>query len=115
MCLWAIKDGWFPSEKVLIRHPETDANFYLFNQSLTYISGVLTIVATAPAWIVIFGKNKSWVWMTTLIFIALGIPNNLVMGIPILIFWIKDNNKEYYGKLNNPNQRVDPTEYGGQF
>lgn len=101
-CLWAIKDGWFPSEKVLMKHPESDEQFYVFNQSLAYFSGVLTLVATTPAWIVIFGKRKSWVWMTTLIFIALGIPNNLLMGIPILIFWIKDNNKEYYEKLNNP-------------
>jgi multidrug resistance efflux pump len=73
--------------------------FYVFNKTLTLLSGILAALATIPAWIVIFGKNKSWVWMTTLIFIALGIPNNLLLGIPVLIFWIKNNNKEYYGKL----------------
>ncbi len=105
LCLWAVKDGWFPSEKVLIRHPETEDQFYIFNQLLAYVSGVLAIIATFPAWLVVFGKRKSWVWTTALVFIALGIPNNLLMGIPILIFWIKDDNKEYYGKRDVPGHR----------
>ena len=37
--LWAVKDGWFPSDAVLVKHPlDTDTNFYLFNKSLAFLS-----------------------------------------------------------------------------
>lgn len=98
MCFWAVADGWFPSEKVLLKHPASDDAFYLFNQSLAVFTATLCVVATSPIWIMAFGKRRSWVWVTTLVFIAIGITSNPFMGIPILIFWIKDNNKEYYGK-----------------
>lgn len=100
LCLWSIKDGWYPSERVLVKHPDPSDSFYAFNQSLAIATGILTLVATLPAWLVIFGGRNSWVWMATLIFIALGIPNNLLMGIPVLVFWIKDRNKRYYGYPN---------------
>ena len=100
LCLWAIKDGWFPSEKVLMKHPESDSEFYIFNQTMAYFCGTMAILSTLPAWIVILGKRKPGIWITVLIFIALGIPNNPLIGIPILILWIKDYNKAYYGKLN---------------
>lgn len=102
LCLWSIKDGWFPSEIVLRKHPDPSDHFYLFNQSLSVYSGVLFLLATIPIWIMAFGKSRSWVWITTLVFIALGIPNNPLMGIPVLIFWVKDRNKEYYGQLPRP-------------
>ena len=99
LCLWAVKDGWFPSEKVLMKHPDPSDHFYSFNQSLAVISGLLAFAATLPAWIVILGKQKSWVWMTTLVFIAIGMTQNALLGIPILIFWIRDSNKSYYGQV----------------
>lgn len=100
LCLWSVKDGWYPSEKVLMKHPDPADTFYTFNQTLAYVTGLLTLAATLPAWLVIFGGRKSWVWMATLIFIALGIPNNLLMGIPVLVFWVKDGNKKFYGYPN---------------
>ncbi len=36
--LWCVKDGWFPSESVLERHPEKSDHFYLFNKSLAILS-----------------------------------------------------------------------------
>jgi hypothetical protein len=98
LCLWAIRDGWFPSERVLWEHPDSTDSFYGFNKSLAVISGVLTIFTAIPAGIIILGKRKSWVWMTILIFIALGIPIFPLMGIPVVIFWIMEKNKEYYGR-----------------
>ena len=98
LCLWAIKDAWFPSEIVMQKHPDPFDHFYLFNKSLSVFSGVLVLLATIPIWIMALGKRKPWVWITTLVFIAIGITNNPLMGIPILIFWIKDNNKAYYEK-----------------
>lgn len=43
--LWAIKDGWFPSEaKILEKAPEKLENFKAFNQSLAFISLVISAV-----------------------------------------------------------------------
>lgn len=106
LCLWAVKDGWFPSERVLLKHPDPIDHFYAFNQSLAVISAGLALLATTPIWIMVFGKRKSWVWLTTLVFIALGIPNNPLVGVPVLIFWINDKNKAYYGKLSLPEASV---------
>ncbi|MDF7801772.1 hypothetical protein P4C99_20000 [Pontiellaceae bacterium B1224] len=100
MCFWSIADGWFPSEPVLAKHPDPADNFYLFNKSLAYATALLTLLSSAPFWILVLGKKKSWIWMTLLVFIALGISGNPLFGIPILIFWLKDNNKAYYGKLD---------------
>jgi hypothetical protein len=37
--LWCVKDGWFPSEATLLRHPlDKDTSFYLFNKSLALLS-----------------------------------------------------------------------------
>jgi hypothetical protein len=37
--LWCVKDGWFPAESVVLKHPlEKDASFYLFNKSLAIFS-----------------------------------------------------------------------------
>lgn len=47
LCAWAIKDGWFPSESVIEKHglpAEGKDSFYLFNRSLTFLSGVGSIV-----------------------------------------------------------------------
>ena len=43
--LWCVKDGWFPAESVVAKHPPaTDASFYLFNKSLAVISFVASAV-----------------------------------------------------------------------
>ena len=37
--LWCVKDGWFPTDSVLAKHPmDQDANFFLFNKSLAILS-----------------------------------------------------------------------------
>jgi hypothetical protein len=37
--LWCVKDGWFPSDAMALKHPiDTDTNFYLFNKSLAFLS-----------------------------------------------------------------------------
>jgi len=37
--LWCVKDGWFPAESVVLKHPPAeDASFYLFNKSLAVLS-----------------------------------------------------------------------------
>ncbi|NCC51407.1 MAG: hypothetical protein EOM20_09350 [Spartobacteria bacterium] len=44
LCIWAVLDGWFPSEKVLERHPDPTDGFYLFNKSLAIIMLVGMVV-----------------------------------------------------------------------
>lgn len=42
--LWCVKDGWFPSESVVLKHPlDSDASFYLFNKT----TAVLTLIGSA--------------------------------------------------------------------
>lgn len=42
--IWAIMDGWFPSDAMLLKHPlDKDTNFYLFNKSLA----VLCLIGSA--------------------------------------------------------------------
>ena len=37
--VWAVKDGWFPSEATLLKHPlDKNTSFYLFNKSLAFLS-----------------------------------------------------------------------------
>jgi hypothetical protein len=37
--LLCVKDGWFPSEATLLRHPlDKDTGFYLFNKSFAFFS-----------------------------------------------------------------------------
>ena len=40
---WHLKDGWFPSEAVLVKHAEPGDSFYAYNK----IVAVVTLVASA--------------------------------------------------------------------
>lgn len=45
LCLWAIRDGWFPTESKITAHgpahdPLPGHHFYIFNRSLAYLSGL---------------------------------------------------------------------------
>lgn len=84
MTAWAVKDGWFPSEKVLLKHPDPADAFYLFNQSLAVFTAFCCAIGTLPVWIMAIGKRKPWIWTTLLVFIALSLSGNPLMGIPIL-------------------------------
>jgi hypothetical protein len=37
--LWCVRDGWFPSDATLSKHPlDKDTTFYLFNKSIAFFS-----------------------------------------------------------------------------
>jgi len=41
VAIWAVMDGWFPSEGTLTEHPlASSSSFYLFNKSLALLSAV---------------------------------------------------------------------------
>jgi hypothetical protein len=42
-CIWAIRDGWFPSDAVLRRHPDPSDTFYLFNKSFAIVRSGLKV------------------------------------------------------------------------
>ena len=49
LCIWAIRDGWFPTESKIEQHglpesPNEGDHFYPFNRSLAYLSGIGSIV-----------------------------------------------------------------------
>ncbi|MDZ8116992.1 hypothetical protein, partial [Pontiella agarivorans] len=48
LCIWAIRDAWFPTEIIIQKHPDPNDQFYLFNRQLTFIAGALSIVAFLP-------------------------------------------------------------------
>lgn len=49
LCLWAVRDGWFPAESKILAHGPADAphegdHFYPFNRTLAVLSGLGSIV-----------------------------------------------------------------------
>lgn len=38
--IWFIKDGWFPTEAILEKHPDPSDSYYLFNKS----SGIISVI-----------------------------------------------------------------------
>jgi hypothetical protein len=42
--VWFVWDGWFPSERVLEKHPDPQDHFYLFNKSVAILLLVGTVV-----------------------------------------------------------------------
>lgn len=106
---WAIVDGWFPSEKVLLKHPDPSDPFYLFNQTLAFAMVPITLIAAVPAWVLIKKKKAPWVWTTVLVYISMGILNNPLIYILLLVFWIKQPNKEYYGHYTKPQPPLSPS------
>ncbi len=51
--LWCVKDGWFPSESVLLKHPlDTDTHFYLFNKTTAVLSFLGSAVCVYIHWVV---------------------------------------------------------------
>ena len=98
LCVWAIRDAWFPTEIILQKHPDPNDHFYLVNRQLTFFAGALSVVAFLPALIISKGEGKPWVWNTILALLIISIFGNPILGIILLIFWVKEKNKQYYGK-----------------
>lgn len=51
--LWAVRDGWFPSENTLTRHPpDSDRHFYQFNKSLALLCLVGAAICGYIHWVI---------------------------------------------------------------
>jgi len=49
LCVWAIRDGWFPPPSKIAAHgtmdnPNPGDHFYSFNHSLAYLAGIGSLV-----------------------------------------------------------------------
>jgi len=49
LCIWAIRDGWFPSPSKIAKHgpmdnPNLGDTFYQFNHTVAYLSGIGSLV-----------------------------------------------------------------------
>ncbi len=47
LCIWAVRDGWFPPPSKILRHgppEEAEGTFYIFNQTLAVISFIAAVV-----------------------------------------------------------------------
>lgn len=52
LCLWAVRDGWFPPESKILAHgtpaePHDGDHFYAFNRTLAYLSGIGSLVCAS--------------------------------------------------------------------
>ena len=111
LCVWAIRDGWFPTEAILIRHPDPDDMFYLYNRQLALWSGVLAIVSITPIALISRGGGRPGVWNLILGLLILSALVNPLVGIILIIFWCQQNNRAYYGK--GQGLRADQSRAGG--
>lgn len=78
--------------------------------SLFLIIGLMFFVpyALAP-----FLPRKSWVWVFGLVLICIGLTSFccLPICIPLLIFWLKPEMKEFYGRTSDPLAPPQPPQW----
>jgi hypothetical protein len=111
LCLWSIRDGYFPTEAILKHHPSPSDNFYLFNKVL---AGVSLLLGIFHLWLAKeLGKphGAKWLWITVLIcIIPSAVSAAFIFGIPILIFWCSKKNRTYHFEPGNREVRETPAE-----
>jgi hypothetical protein len=93
---WCIRDGWVPSQAVLELHPETTDGFCMFNRVLSLVMIMMTAGAAIPVVLVQIRKRARWVWIVGIVYLSLSLGICLPLGIPVLVFWVLDPNREYY-------------------
>ena len=65
---------------------------------------ILGLVFFVPYVLAPFLPRHSWVWVFGLVLICLGLTSACCLPacIPLLIFWLKPEMKEFYGRIPNP-------------
>ena len=89
--------GWFLDESDLRKADLSPIFLYVYMAMLYGIGAVL-----AGAYIASFFLSpKPWTWVYHLILICIGLssPCCMPISIPLLIFWIKDDNRRYFGRV----------------
>ncbi len=82
-----------------LKHTEPDLPPIFFMIYFVAISSLSLVMAAVFA-LSFFLKNRPWTWVYHLVLICLGFgsPCCLPASIPLLIFWIKDDTRHYFGR-----------------
>lgn len=74
----------------------SDAGVFAMVGGIYLIIGLAFMIASLVPF---FVQNDSWVWVYNLVLICLGMTScTIVFSIPLLIFWIREDNRAYYGR-----------------
>lgn len=91
---------WYviPMDVIQASDPALPEIFY--RAYFVFLVGMSFILAGAFA-VSFFLKNQPWTWIYHLILICLGFssPCCLPASIPLLIFWIRDDCRQYFGRI----------------
>lgn len=74
---------------------------------------LLGVVFTVPYAIAPFLPRKSWVWVFGMVLICIGLSSACCLPacIPLLIFWLKPEMKEFYGRGLSPASPPPPPQW----
>jgi len=97
ICGWAIFDAYFPTEEVLLKHPNPDDPFYMFNKTLAFISPFIGIFHfwMAKKLFRPHGSKRSWI-VVLLMYIFYSIIAPIPISLPVLFIWCSKTNKKYH-------------------
>ena len=56
----------------------------------------------------LFLPKRAWAWFYHLVNIALGLPNCIILAVPLLILWLKPATQAYFGKVDAPRNTEEP-------
>ena len=94
ICLWSLRDAYFPTESILQKHPPSSDGFYAFNKVLalvsTFIGTVLFLLAkklNRP-----YGSKKLWYVVMLIHLVVLIHPIALL----VFVFWCSKKNRAYH-------------------
>lgn len=89
--------GWLLDEKTIVR--DVDMPVWLYYGYLTFLL-VMCWVMLAAFSFALFLNRKPWTWVYHLVMICIGLTSPCCMpaSIPLLIFWIKDDTRHYFGR-----------------
>ena len=97
ICLWCIRDAYFPTQEILQKHPLSTDNFYLFNKLLALVS---PFIGALHLWLVKKlnrprGSKRLW-FVIMLILLASTLLLRSPIAFVVLIFWCSKNNRVHH-------------------
>ena len=82
-----------------IPFPDMTADDKMTAKIMAPTYGVAMIISMGIFGVSLFTKPKPWTWVYNLVVICLGLTScSMIFCIPLLIFWLKPECKNYYGR-----------------
>ncbi|MGY8642773.1 MAG: hypothetical protein ACKVJU_16965 [Verrucomicrobiales bacterium] len=82
-----------------IPFPDMTADDKMMAKIMGPTYGVAMIISMGIFGVSLFTKPKPWTWVYNLVVICLGLTScSMIFCIPLLIFWLKPECKNYYGR-----------------